>query len=286
VWDTVGSQARKALDGDAATCARNQFLLLDRHGYLEENYWTFSYGPVHRADGAVKGVFVATTDTTPVVLGERRLRALRELGSVSSTDARSEADAFGSVIRGARPAHRRRAVRARLRVRRPRKAGRLLRRGARRSLRARRRGSDRAGRPWAGHRAARPLPGRVHRRDRRWRTTRCSRGVHRHRPRPHGTGRCDRARGEPVPGTSPSDDAPRRWPTSMRPRRGCSKTSATSSALPSRCCSDRSRRCSVLRKPHCPRRTGPHWKERIAPLLACNAWSTRSWTSPAPTGAA
>jgi hypothetical protein len=98
VWDAVGSMARKALDGAAATCARNQFLLMDRHGYLEETYWTFSYSPVHGAGGAVKGVFVATTDTTPQVLGERRLRALRELGSVSSTDARSEADAFGSVI--------------------------------------------------------------------------------------------------------------------------------------------------------------------------------------------
>ncbi|GAA3988103.1 SpoIIE family protein phosphatase [Allokutzneria multivorans] len=84
-WSDLGPLADAVLDGEGATYAENQPLLLNRHGYVEETYWTFSFGPVLDTAGEVLGIFVATTDTTPQVLGERRMRALRELAEIRGT---------------------------------------------------------------------------------------------------------------------------------------------------------------------------------------------------------
>lgn len=62
-------------------------LLVNRYGYIEEAYFTWSYSLVH--DGArVGGVFTAVAETTERVVGERHLRTLRELGA-RSAEARS-----------------------------------------------------------------------------------------------------------------------------------------------------------------------------------------------------
>jgi hypothetical protein len=63
----------------SAPWSDDQLLLLDRNGYLEECYFTFSYSPIEDEAGGVGGVFCAVTETTRRVLGERRLRTLREL---------------------------------------------------------------------------------------------------------------------------------------------------------------------------------------------------------------
>ena len=44
-------------------------------------YFDVSYDPIRDADGTVNGVFCFVNETTGRVLGERRLRALAELGS-------------------------------------------------------------------------------------------------------------------------------------------------------------------------------------------------------------
>jgi signal transduction histidine kinase/CheY-like chemotaxis protein len=97
VWDELGPMADGALSGEA-TYAENQQLLLRRHGYLEETYWTFSYSPVRGADGEVAGVFVATTDVTERVLSDRRMETLRELGALSAVAAETAADACRAAV--------------------------------------------------------------------------------------------------------------------------------------------------------------------------------------------
>ncbi|MDP9430595.1 MAG: ATP-binding protein [Actinomycetota bacterium] len=82
-WNDLGPLAEQVLSGGDATFSQDQRLLLHRHGYLEETFWTFSYSPVPD-ENRVGGVFIAVTDTTSRVLGERRLRALRDLGDVST----------------------------------------------------------------------------------------------------------------------------------------------------------------------------------------------------------
>lgn len=69
---------------------------LDRDGYLEECYFTFSYAPVRDEKGAVAGVQVTVFETTARVIAERRLRILRDLAE-NASQATSEATAWSRV---------------------------------------------------------------------------------------------------------------------------------------------------------------------------------------------
>ena len=81
-----------------ATWSEDLLLPMDRHGYWEETYWTYSYSPLHDDDGWSAGVFTAVSDTTERVIGERRLAALQDLGAQAGS-ARSVAEACQLVVR-------------------------------------------------------------------------------------------------------------------------------------------------------------------------------------------
>src|SRR5262249_45533599 len=59
-------------------------LLMHRHDYPEETYFTFSYSPIRDESGGVGGAFCAVFETTERVLGERRLGTLRDLGAATA----------------------------------------------------------------------------------------------------------------------------------------------------------------------------------------------------------
>ena len=80
-----------------ATWSEDLLLPMDRHGYWEETYWTYSYSPLHDDDGMVRGVFTAVSDTTERVIGARRLAALQDLGAQAGS-ARSVAEACQLVV--------------------------------------------------------------------------------------------------------------------------------------------------------------------------------------------
>ncbi|MFI7487608.1 SpoIIE family protein phosphatase [Micromonospora echinaurantiaca] len=80
-WDVLAP----LLDGVGRTGrsyrGEDHLFLLDRHGFVEQTYFNVSYDPIRGVDGTVDGVFCIVNETTGRVLGERRLRALAELGS-------------------------------------------------------------------------------------------------------------------------------------------------------------------------------------------------------------
>ncbi|MBC7892786.1 MAG: PAS domain-containing protein, partial [Sphingobacteriaceae bacterium] len=78
-WDFVGPMLAGVLDRGEATWSEDQLLLLNRHPYLEEAYFTFSYSPIHDESGGIGGVFCAVIETTQQVLRERRSKTLRDL---------------------------------------------------------------------------------------------------------------------------------------------------------------------------------------------------------------
>jgi signal transduction histidine kinase len=84
IWDVIGPMLQGVMATGTATWSDDQLLLLDRNGYVEECYFTFSYSPIHDEAGQVGGVFTAVTETTGRVLGERRLRVLRDLGTTTA----------------------------------------------------------------------------------------------------------------------------------------------------------------------------------------------------------
>ncbi|WP_408035104.1 PAS domain S-box protein [Tolypothrix bouteillei] len=81
VWDVLGPLADSVLTTGEPTWSDDLRLIMDRYGYLEETYFTFSYSPIRDESGGVGGVFCAVIETTARVIGERRLRTLRELAS-------------------------------------------------------------------------------------------------------------------------------------------------------------------------------------------------------------
>jgi len=73
--------------------AEDRPFFMERYGYLEETYFGVSYDPVRDETGRVGGVFCIVNETTGRVIGERRLRALRDLGQIGG-NARRVADVY------------------------------------------------------------------------------------------------------------------------------------------------------------------------------------------------
>jgi PAS domain S-box-containing protein len=92
IWDIIGPMFDRVMATGEETTRRDQILPMDRFGFLEECYFDFSYSPIRDETGGVGGVFVTCMETTGRVLGERRLRILRDLGERAAT-AKQDAEA-------------------------------------------------------------------------------------------------------------------------------------------------------------------------------------------------
>ncbi|HET9529170.1 MAG TPA: ATP-binding protein [Blastocatellia bacterium] len=79
IWDFIGPMFRRVLATGEATTLTDQLLPLDRNGYVEECYFTFSYSAVRNEEGGEGGVFVTVLETTARVLADRRGHMLREM---------------------------------------------------------------------------------------------------------------------------------------------------------------------------------------------------------------
>ncbi|HEX6528524.1 MAG TPA: histidine kinase dimerization/phospho-acceptor domain-containing protein, partial [Burkholderiales bacterium] len=77
----VGPEAETVMQSGAATWNERGLLVMERNGFVEETYFSWSYSPARDESGAVAGVFCACTEDTRRVLGERRMRTLREVAA-------------------------------------------------------------------------------------------------------------------------------------------------------------------------------------------------------------
>ncbi|MFI7574968.1 SpoIIE family protein phosphatase [Micromonospora sp. NPDC049497] len=79
-WDVLGPVLEGVRRTGEPYHGEDHPFVIDRYGFLEDVYFDVSYDPVRDLDGSVNGVFCIVSETTGRVLGERRLRALAELG--------------------------------------------------------------------------------------------------------------------------------------------------------------------------------------------------------------
>jgi len=70
IWGDIGPIVERALQGEG-TWWEKLPLLMNRHGYDEQTWFTFSYSAVRDDSGAVGGVYCACVEATEQVLGER-----------------------------------------------------------------------------------------------------------------------------------------------------------------------------------------------------------------------
>ncbi|MBP0588731.1 response regulator [Paraburkholderia sp. LEh10] len=83
IWSEIHPLLETALTGSEGTFTEQKLLIMERNGYPEETYYTFSYSPVPDDGGGTGGIICANSDDTARVLGDRQLRLLREIGSAT-----------------------------------------------------------------------------------------------------------------------------------------------------------------------------------------------------------
>ncbi|WP_278913822.1 ATP-binding protein [Deinococcus wulumuqiensis] len=81
IWPDIAPRIEQVLSTGEATWDEGLLLVLERSGYSEETYHTFSYSPVADDEGRIAGLFCVVTEETERVIGERRSRVLRDLAS-------------------------------------------------------------------------------------------------------------------------------------------------------------------------------------------------------------
>ena len=77
-WPVIGEAHDCALAGDKAFL-ETQHIFLERYGFLEECFFTFSFSPIRDETGRVGGLFHPVIEMTTQMLSERRTRALRDV---------------------------------------------------------------------------------------------------------------------------------------------------------------------------------------------------------------
>ncbi|KTC93410.1 sensor histidine kinase [Legionella cincinnatiensis] len=93
IWPEVGPRAESVLCSGQATWDEGLLLFLERNGFPEETYHTFSYSPVFGEQGHIHGILCVVTEDTERNISERRLRTLRELAAHTNEEVKSVEDA-------------------------------------------------------------------------------------------------------------------------------------------------------------------------------------------------
>lgn len=81
--EVVGDKFTRGQQGEG-TYITDQRMFLERYGYLEEAWMTFSFAPIRDESGGVGGIFHPITETTEKMLAGRRTQVLKDLGAVMS----------------------------------------------------------------------------------------------------------------------------------------------------------------------------------------------------------
>lgn len=98
VWPAIESRAAIVFGQREATWDEGLRLFLQRSGYREETYHTFSYSPLANDDGSIGGMLCVVTEETERVIGQRRLAMLRELAA-ELAQIKTEPEVFAAAQR-------------------------------------------------------------------------------------------------------------------------------------------------------------------------------------------
>jgi PAS domain S-box-containing protein len=97
IWPDIGPRIEQVLAQGEATWDEGLLLFLERSGFAEETYHTFSYSPVYDDDSRIAGMLCVVTEVTERIIGERRLRTLRDLAA-RSTGVKSVQEACDTLV--------------------------------------------------------------------------------------------------------------------------------------------------------------------------------------------
>jgi len=95
-WPVIGKAFEEASLGQTRFL-ENQRIFLDRYGYLEETFFTFSFSPILDESGGVGGLFHPVTELTQQTLAERRLNILRAVAD-NTVNAKTATEASALIL--------------------------------------------------------------------------------------------------------------------------------------------------------------------------------------------
>lgn len=98
IWQTIGPMLDGVLQRAQAVRANDLLLFLERNGYPEECYFTFSYSPILEESGGIGGVFTPVHETTERVINERRLKTLSTISDLRTEQVPDAPTACRQVI--------------------------------------------------------------------------------------------------------------------------------------------------------------------------------------------
>jgi len=93
-FPVIGEAYATAWSGKSAYLEKMR-MFLDRYGFLEETWFTFSFSPITDESGGIGGLFHPVTEMTSQMLSERRTKTLRDLAGRAGRAKTSE-DAFAA----------------------------------------------------------------------------------------------------------------------------------------------------------------------------------------------
>ena len=96
IWPEIGPRIDRVMATGEATWDEALLLFLERSGYREETYHTFSYSPLMDDDGKVVGMLCVVSEDTERVIGARQMATVRDVGA-SVTALRSEEEVLAAV---------------------------------------------------------------------------------------------------------------------------------------------------------------------------------------------
>ena len=95
-WPVIGKAFEEAILGNTRFL-ENQRIFLDRYGYKEETFFTFSFSPILDESGAVGGLFHPVIELTQQILSERRLNILHTVAN-HTVNARTAEEASALIL--------------------------------------------------------------------------------------------------------------------------------------------------------------------------------------------
>jgi GAF domain-containing protein len=99
IWKDIGPRIQQVMETGEASWDETLMLVLERSGYPEETYHTFSYSPLSGPDGRIVGMLCVVMEDTVRVIGERQLAALGTLAEAMA-GAISKQDVFAAIEQG------------------------------------------------------------------------------------------------------------------------------------------------------------------------------------------
>jgi len=99
IWDEIGPMLDAVMTTEQPTFHEHARLVVERNGFPEEAFFTWSYSPLYDDDGSIGGVLDVVVETTEEVQAQRRLGTLTSL-SGELLQAESVTDACAAAPRG------------------------------------------------------------------------------------------------------------------------------------------------------------------------------------------